>query len=75
MPWTSGKRWKATGGFRMGVSGVGRAKAALSSGCKSHPTNASPAGSNRGRHGGDEISEAFDDGHVGECAGRNVSER
>jgi hypothetical protein len=33
-------------------------KAALSSGCKSHPATA-PAGSNRSRHGGDEMSEAF----------------
>ena len=32
-------------------------KAALSSGCKAHPATA-PAGSNRGRHGGDEMSEA-----------------
>jgi hypothetical protein len=29
----------------------------FSSGCKAHPANA-PAGSNRGRHGGDEMSEA-----------------
>ena len=33
-------------------------KAALSSGCKPHPATA-PAGSNRSRHGGDEMSEAF----------------
>src|SRR5271170_4572692 len=33
-------------------------KAALSSGCKAHPATA-PAGSNRSRHGGDEMSEAF----------------
>jgi hypothetical protein len=38
--------------------GVRREKAALSSGCKSHPATA-PAGSNRSRHGGDEMSEAF----------------
>jgi hypothetical protein len=38
--------------------GVRREKAALSSGCKAHPATA-PAGSNRSRHGGDEMSEAF----------------
>jgi len=38
--------------------GVRRDKAALSSGCKPHPATA-PAGSNRSRHGGDEMSEAF----------------
>ena len=37
---------------------VRREKAALSSGCKSHPANA-PAGSNRSSHGGDEVAEAF----------------
>ena len=42
----------------MSASGVRREKAALSSGCKSHPATA-PAGSNRSRHGGDEMSEAF----------------
>jgi hypothetical protein len=36
---------------------VRRDKAALSSGCKPRPAIA-PAGSNRGRHGGDEMSEA-----------------
>ena len=36
---------------------VRRDKAAFSSGCKAHPAIA-PAGSNRGRHGGDEMSEA-----------------
>jgi hypothetical protein len=30
----------------------------FSSGCKAHPATA-PAGSNRSRHGGDEMSEAF----------------
>ena len=35
---------------------VRREKAALSSGCKSHPANA-PAGSNRSSHGGDEMAE------------------
>jgi oxalate decarboxylase/phosphoglucose isomerase-like protein (cupin superfamily) len=38
--------------------GVRRGKAALSSGCKSHPANA-PAGSNRSSHGGNEVAEAF----------------
>jgi hypothetical protein len=38
--------------------GVRRDKAALSSGCKSHPATA-PAGSNRSSYGGDEIAEAF----------------
>jgi hypothetical protein len=42
----------------MAASGVRRDKAALSSGCKPHPATA-PAGSNRSRHGGDEMSEAF----------------
>jgi hypothetical protein len=37
---------------------VRRDKAALSSGCKSHPANA-PAGSNRSSHGGNELAEAF----------------
>src|SRR6266516_4594827 len=43
-----------------GMSGLGvrRAKAALSSGCKSHPATA-PAGSNRSSHGGNEVAEAF----------------
>ena len=38
--------------------GVRREKAALSSGCKSHPATA-PAGSNRSSHGGNEVAEAF----------------
>src|SRR3974390_2764200 len=38
--------------------GVRRDKAALSSGCKSHPANA-PAGSSRSSYGGDEVAEAF----------------
>src|SRR5260370_24337249 len=33
-------------------------KAALSSGCKSHPATA-PAGSNRSSYGGNEVAEAF----------------
>ena len=40
------------------VMPVRRDKAALSSGCKSHPANA-PAGSNRSSHGGNEVAEAF----------------
>jgi hypothetical protein len=43
----------------MSVEGVGRAKAALSSGCKPHPAIA-PAGSNRSSHGGNEVAEAYD---------------
>src|ERR1700730_17260213 len=43
----------------MSEQGVRRAKAALSSGCKSHPATA-PAGSNRSSHGGNEVAEAFD---------------
>ena len=39
------------------VRGVRRGKAALSSGCKSHPATA-PAGSNRSSHGGNEVAEA-----------------
>ena len=38
--------------------GVRREKSAFPSGCKSDPATA-PAGSNRSRHGGDEMSEAF----------------
>jgi hypothetical protein len=38
--------------------GVRREKAALSSGCESHPATA-PAGSNRSSYGGDEVAEAF----------------
>ena len=41
----------------MSASGVRRGKAALFSGCKSHPAIA-PAGSNRSSHGGDEMAEA-----------------
>jgi NAD(P)H dehydrogenase (quinone) len=44
---------------KLSAMGVRRAKAALSSGCKSHPANA-PAGSNRSSHGGNEVAEAFD---------------
>ena len=42
----------------MSELGVRREKAALSSGCKSHPATA-PAGSNRSSHGGNEVAEAF----------------
>jgi hypothetical protein len=44
--------------LKMSACGVRRDKAALSSGCKSHPANA-PAGSNRSSYGGDEVAEAF----------------
>jgi hypothetical protein len=50
---------KANPGLEMSVTGVRRGKAALSSGCKSHPATA-PAGSNRSSHGGNEVAEAFD---------------
>ena len=43
---------------------VRRDKAALSSGCKSHPATA-PAGSNRSSHEGNKMAEAFGvAGHV-----------
>ena len=42
----------------MSGMGVRRDKAALSSGCKSHPATA-PAGSNRSSYGGNEVAEAF----------------
>jgi hypothetical protein len=42
----------------MSARGVRRDKAALSSGCKSHPATA-PAGSNRSSYGGNEVAEAF----------------
>ena len=62
----------------MSPMGVRRDKAALSSGCKSHPANA-PAGSNRSSYGGNEIAEAFGmrvtNWWQRECAGRNASER
>jgi hypothetical protein len=45
--------------YGMAAPGVRRAKAALSSGWKSHPAIA-PAGSNRSSHGGNEVAEAFD---------------
>ena len=39
--------------------GVRREKAALSSGCEAHPAKSLQPESNRSRHGGDEMSEAF----------------
>ena len=45
-------------GQLMTAPGVRRDKAALSSGCKSHPATA-PAGSNRSSYGGNEVAEAF----------------
>jgi hypothetical protein len=45
------------GGLPSSAKGVRREKAALSSGCKSHPATA-PAGSNRSSHGGNEMAEA-----------------
>ena len=52
----------------MAAKRVRRDKAALSSGCKSHPANA-PAGSNRSSHGGDESAEAFGvaGSHIGDA--------
>jgi hypothetical protein len=49
--------WQGHRPFSSGF-GVRRDKAALSSGCKSHPATA-PAGSNRSSCGGDEMAEAF----------------
>jgi hypothetical protein len=49
------RQWRAHR-RRSGIH-VRRDKAAFSSGCKTHPATA-PAGSNRGRHGGDEMSGA-----------------
>ena len=64
----------------MSALGVRRAKAAFSSGCKSHPVIIAPAGSNRSNYGGNEVVEASGEachkiGWQRECAGRNVSER
>jgi len=39
---------------------VRRGKAAFLSGCKYHPATFAPSGSNRGSHGGNEVSEALD---------------
>ena len=49
---------EATGSRDYSPLWAGRRKAALSSGCKSHPANA-PARSNRSSHGGDEMAEAL----------------
>jgi len=46
------------GSDAMSDTPVRRDKAALSSGCETHPATA-PAGSNRSSYGGDEIAEAF----------------
>jgi hypothetical protein len=43
----------------MTALGVRRDKAALSSGCKAHPATGSSR-KHRSRHGGDEMSEAFE---------------
>jgi NAD(P)-dependent dehydrogenase (short-subunit alcohol dehydrogenase family) len=43
--------------FKRLVSTCAVTRRRFSSGCKTHPATA-PAGSNRGRHGGDEMSEA-----------------
>src|ERR1019366_1826540 len=48
---------RSLSGQPMSEMGVRREKAALSSGCKSHPATA-PAGSNRSSHGGNEVAEA-----------------
>ena len=45
--------------LRTTALGVRRDKAALSSGCESHPAKIAPAGSNRSSHGGNEMAEAF----------------
>src|SRR6202035_6107495 len=59
----------------MTAVGVRRDKAALSSWCKPHPTTA-PAGSNRSRHGGDEMSEAFGSGsRIGDRASVQAATR
>jgi hypothetical protein len=55
---------------RMSGLGVRREKAALSSGCKTHPA-AAPAGSNRSSHGGDEKAEAF--GYIRRQPAFNIS--
>ena len=45
----------------MTEKGVRRAKAAFSSGWKSHLAMVAPAGSNRSSYGGNEIAEASDE--------------
>ena len=55
--------------------GVRRDKAALSSGCKSHPASA-PAGSNRSSYGGDEVAEASDSvSRIGDIASVQAATR
>jgi hypothetical protein len=58
---------------------VRRDKAAIFSGCNSHPAQVAPAGSNRSGSGGNDTAEAFDGkgrlGRLREQAGRNASER
>ena len=54
---------------------VRRGKAAIFSGCETHPATVAPAGSNRSSGGGNEAAEAFGvEGRVkrlGEGVGRN----
>ena len=54
---------------------VRRGKAAIFSGCETHPATVAPAGSNRRSRGGNESAEAFGvegrDRRLGEGAGRN----
>ena len=56
-----------------------REKAAIFSGCNSHPAIVVPAGSNRSGSKGNDTAEAFDAkgrlGRLREQAGRNASER
>ena len=52
--WISARLRRSRPPPAMSALRVRREKAALSSGCKSHPANA-PAGSNRSSHGGDEM--------------------
>ncbi len=57
------------------VNAVRREKAAIFSGCETHPATVAPAGSNRRSRGGNESAEAFGvegrDRRLGEGAGRN----
>ena len=61
------------------ASGVRRAKAAFFQKVRVPPGDFAPAGSNRSRYGGNEITEAFDVADhfrwSSECAGRNASEQ
>jgi len=58
---------------------VRREKAKSFSGCKSHPATFAPAGSNRSGGGSNPVVEASgaegDAKSLGDCAGRNASER